>query len=534
MVALHTYSTFSFLHGVIPVQKLVERAKLFSLSAIALTDIEGMYGHVPFFKAAKEAGIKPILGAKLYLGASRDDYVIILAKNVTGYGLLCRLITQIKLSSLSIQQLAAKPDLHHVIIITPNLEYYSELPDDANIFYEIPLYMADKRSLETKLYETRERGIRGVITNPVVFLEKQDFLLQKVVSAIRQRKTLETLSAENHCDAANYFLDPAILENRFKEYREYLDNSDLIASQCNVDLEIGKYKYPVFPNDGVSSNESRLASLCYAGMHQRYSEIKDVHTQRMEMELSVIRDLHFVDYFLIVWDIVREAKRRGMMLIGRGSAANSMVSYCLGFTEIDPIKHNLYFERFLNKSRTSPPDVDLDFSWRERDEIVKYVYDKYGYERVAMISTTVTFRARSAFRETAKVFGFSNDQITPLAKAIPWTSAGNLENLPDLYPESKNLPFKEEPWKQIAGIASKLAGFPRHLSIHPSGLVISPANITNFVALEFASNKGLGLVITQPDMYSIEDIGLVKIDLLSQRSLGVLRDTLSRLQENRK
>jgi len=240
--------------------------------------------------------------------------------------------------------------------------------------------------------------------------------------------------------------------------------------------------------------------------------------------------MNFTEYFLIVWDIVREAKKRGMMIIGRGSAANSIVAYCLGLTQVDPIELNLYFERFMNKARSSPPDVDIDFSWKERDEIIKYIFEEYGYEKVAMISTTVTFRARSAFREVAKAYGLTNEEISKFSKRIPWTNAANLPNLAKLFPESKKLNFNLEPWKSIVSLASKIAGFPRHLSIHPGGIVIAPKKITNFVALEYAKNKGLGLIITQPDMYSIEDIGLIKIDILSQRSLGVLRDTMESIK----
>jgi DNA polymerase III alpha subunit len=201
---------------------------------------------------------------------------------------------------------------------------------------------------------------------------------------------------------------------------------------------------------------------------------------------------------------------------------------------VDPIEHNLYFERFLNRGRTSPPDVDLDFSWKERDEIVKYVFEKYGYDKVAMISTTVTFRARSAFRETAKVFGIPDGEISKYSKFIPWTSAQNLPVLAQKFPEAKSLKFDAEPWKSVIDIASKLSSFPRHLSIHPGGIVITSDPITNYVALEYAKNKGVGIIITQPDMYPIEDLGLIKIDLLSQRSLGVLRDTLSRVNEGKK
>jgi len=251
---------------------------------------------------------------------------------------------------------------------------------------------------------------------------------------------------------------------------------------------------------------------------------------RLEKELKVIDELGFSDYFLIVWDIVKEAHSRNMITVGRGSAANSLVSYCLNLTQVDPVKYNLYFERFLNKGRSSPPDVDIDFSWKERDQIVKYVFDKYGYDHVAMISTTVTFRARSAFRETAKVFGVADSEISKFSKRIPWTSAKNLNRISKIAPEAKLLDFSDEPWRTIVEYAKQLSEFPRHLSIHPSGILITEGPITNYTALEYAKNKGLGLIITQPDMYSIEDLGLIKIDLLSQRGLGVLRDTLEQIK----
>ena len=274
-----------------------------------------------------------------------------------------------------------------------------------------------------------------------------------------------------------------------------------------------------------------LSRVANEGLRKRYRTVDDKVLRRLEYELHVIDELNFSDYFLIVWDIVQEAKKRGMMTIGRGSAANSLVAYCLELTQVDPVKHNLYFERFLNKARSNPPDVDIDFSWKERDEIVKYVFEKYGYERVAMISTTITFRARSAFRETAKAFGFSDREISKFSKKIPWTNASNLPKISEMFPESRNLGFDKEPWKSIVNLASRIANFPRHLSIHPSGIVITPTKITDYCALEYAKNKGLGLIITQPDMYSIEDLGLIKIDLLSQRSLGVLRDTMDVLNK---
>ena len=277
---------------------------------------------------------------------------------------------------------------------------------------------------------------------------------------------------------------------------------------------------------------SYLWKVAFEGMSKRYRPITEKVVNRLQYELEVIDEMGYCDYFLVVWDIVNEAKRRNMMNIGRGSAANSLVSFCLGFTQMDPIEHNLYFERFLNKGRKSPPDVDLDFSWKERDDLVRYVYNKYSYERVAFISTHVTFRARSAFRNTAKVFGVSDYEISKFSRHIPWTKAENLPIISQKFPEAKNINFKDHFWSNIVSIASKLGGFIRHSSIHPGGILITEEPITNYVGLEYAKNKGVGLIITQPDMYPIEDLGLVKIDLLSQRSLGVLRDTMRLIKMN--
>ena len=218
-----------------------------------------------------------------------------------------------------------------------------------------------------------------------------------------------------------------------------------------------------------------------------------------------------------------------MPFIGRGSAANSIVSYCLELTEVCPLRNNLYFERFLNPERTSPPDIDLDFSWADREEILKYVYRKYGSERVAMISTTVTMRGRMAVREVAKVFGLSDDEISRFTTRIPSWEASDLMNIEERFPECRGLPVKEEPYSAILQLAGRITNFPRHLSVHPGGIVISPTPLTDFVPLEEASK---GLVVTQYDMFPIEDLGLIKIDLLCQKSLGVLKDTVSAAVKN--
>ncbi len=530
MIPLHVHSSYSFLEGTIPPEQLIDTAIAYGLPAIALTDTNGMHGLINFYKKASEKNIKPLLGAYIDDPSDKKIYALFIAKNLKGYSDLCKIITTRRLKeNFSLVDLLQN-DFPDLFIITHSLELLDKIPNKQNIFAE--LISAEKEKRKTRyLYEyCLSKRIKFIASNPIYFLKKEDFIIHKTVTAIKHRQTIENVDHSNLADEEFYFKDPNQLKKLWRNLPEALENVEHIVQSCDVDLKLNQYKYPVFPSS--QNSFIFLHELAYEGLRQRYKIISSAAEERLTMELRVIDELFLSDYFLVVWDILKEAKRRRMMTIGRGSAANSIVSYCLGFTEIDPIKHNLFFERFLNKSRKSPPDIDIDFSWKERDEIVRYVFDKYGYEHVAFISTHVTFKARSAFRETAKAFGFSDREISKVSKFIPGTNAAKLPDIPKLFPEAKNLKLDMEPWKSIVKIAARLAGFPRHLSIHPGGIVIAPQPITDYTALEFASNKGLGLIITQPDMHGIEDIGLVKIDLLSQRSLGVVRDTIKQIGIN--
>jgi len=541
-VPLHVHSTYSLLEGVITVEQIINKAVDYNLDAVALTDTNGMYGLISFYKKAVEEGIKPILGAYIDEPSDGKIYAVLLARNLNGYSDICRIITARKLKSdFSLFRLFHEyfPNL---FIISSSAHLLRSIPSYENIFIELILTEAHRKNA-LLLYElAQHRKFKYIISNPVYFASPEDYLLHKVVTAIKYRSTFENIENKylacqgsalpRLIDKEFYFKHPDLLLKHYKKIPEAFHNIRYIVDNCNVDLQLGEYKFPVYPDIKGGNSFSYLSEISNAGLQKRYDNITTKIQNRLEEELNVIKDMHLADYFLVVWDIVKEAKRRGMMTIGRGSAANSLVSYCLGFTEVDPIKYNLYFERFLNKSRSSPPDIDIDFSWKERDEIVRYAFEKYGYEHVAFISTHVTIRARSAFRETAKVFGFSEQEINKISKYIPWTDARNLPEVANLFPEARSLKFDVEPWKTITSIASKLANFPRHLSIHAGGIVIAPQKITTYTALEFAKNKGLGLIITQPDMHGIEDIGLIKIDLLSQRSLGVLRDTIKLIDSN--
>jgi len=531
MIPLHVHSNNTSLNGTIPVDKLVHHAADCGLSAIALTDYNSMHGVVQFSKIAIDKNIKPIIGCQIDSPENSSEYVILLARNNKGYSELCKIITSRKLNDdFSLKNLLSKK-LEHLFILTPSIVLTQNIQPKENLFIELIASKKEKRNNRNRYQFALEKGFKIVVTNPIFFLDEKDYMLHKTLTAIRLKTTIDNLRAEDLADEEFYFKDSSIIEREWKNLPQALENSDLIAKECTVDLKFGEYKFPVFSNPTNIPADTLLWNQAHKGLAKRFNPISNEAKKRLDIELSVISEMGFSNYFLIVWDIVNEAKRRGMMTIGRGSAANSLVAYCLEITQIDPLQHNLYFERFLNKARSSPPDFDIDFSWKERDEIIKYIFEKYGYERVAMISTTVTFRARSAFREVAKAFGFTNEEISKFSKKIPWTDAANLPHLSELFPESKGLNFKQEPWKTIVNIASQIARFPRHLSIHPGGIVITPTKITDYVALEYAKNKGLGLIVTQPDMYSIEDLGLIKIDILSQRSLGVLRDTMESIKK---
>lgn len=533
MFTLHAHSFYSLLEGTIPVEELVTFAKKSGSQFVALTDTNAMYGLIQFAKIAHEHNIKPLLGARIDDPKNPELASIFIAKNNEGYAQLCKFITARKLKDdFTITDLFANP-IYNLFVITSSIDLLKKINIDLalrqNLFIE--LILTEKHKKKTReLYEfARSNKLQIVASHPAYFEKIDDFLLHKVVTAIRTNTTLDNLSDKDFIDPEYHLKSGEELKKEWRSLPEAVWNAQKIAQSCNVDLEFGKRKFPVYPLPPEESSFSFLWKMSFRGLEKRYHPITDQAIKRLQYELEVIGEMGFADYFLIVWDIVNETKKRGMMHIGRGSAANSLVSYCLGFTEVDPIEQNLYFERFLNRGRLSPPDVDLDFSWKERDEIIKYVYEKYGYDKVAMISTTVTFRARSAFREVAKVFGVSESEISKYSKFIPWTSAKNLVGIAEKFPETKSLDLSSEPWKSIIIVASQLSNYPRHLSIHPSGIIITGDPITNYVALEYAKNKGLGLIITQPDMYPIEDLGLIKIDLLSQRSLGVLKDTVKKL-----
>ncbi|MBN2288771.1 MAG: DNA polymerase III subunit alpha, partial [Candidatus Glassbacteria bacterium] len=327
-------------------------------------------------------------------------------------------------------------------------------------------------------------------------------------------------TVENSC----WLADPATMARRLNEWpAEALVNTCRIAGRCNVELPVERVIFPEVKLPHGESAYSRLLKAAFRGACRRYRPMRAEVLERLRAELEVIDRLGFAPYFLAVADIARFARRKRIPMVGRGSAANSLVSYCLGITDVDPIRYELFFERFLNPERNSPPDIDLDFSWRRRDEVLDYVYRTYGADRVAMICTYVTFSSRLAFRETAKAMGLTPAEINRFSRVLPRRALGSLGTLEQQWPECRGLPVREEPYRSVLELAARLDGFPRHLSIHAGGIVVSPFPLTDLVPLERSAK---GLVVTQYDMFAVEELGLVKIDLLSQRSLSVVEDVV--------
>lgn len=498
------------------------------MKALALTDRNGGYGLVEFYKLATRMGIKPILGAEL--DDRERQRAVILARDREGYAQLCRLISERRLNPGFSLLEALKDASGGIIILTSFLTFLQGLSPHRRkgLFAELVLTReAKSRAHFQRVYNLATGlGIPLVATNDVHFLSPQDHLIHRLLRAIGERKTIASVG--NLVSPECYLKSDHQMRELFRDLPQALKNTERIAEACQVDLKLGEWKYPAFPLPSTKDPHRYLSQIAWQGLRRRYHPPSPEAEERLKYELKVIGRLNLSPYFLISWDIAQEAKRRGISFIGRGSAADSLASYCLELTDVCPLKHNLYFERFLNPQRSSPPDIDLDFSWKERDGMLEYVYARYGRDRVAMISTFSRLKPKAAFREVAKVVGLSDEEIIPFSSRIPSWEEEGLSRLREKSPECRNLPWESEPFRRIATLAERIRGFPRHLSIHCGGIVISPSPLTDYLPLERAPK---GLIITQYDMFSVEDMGLLKIDLLSQRSLAVLTDTVEKVSK---
>jgi DNA-directed DNA polymerase III PolC len=529
---LHVHSNFTFMSGAATVEDLTERARELNMKALALTDRNGLYGAVPFYKAARERGLQPILGVELDDPRDPRCQAVLLAENGRGFSHICRLITRRKLQEDFRLAEALQESPEGVIILTSEpalLERLSAAIGSDRLYGELTPAADEggRRRIKRVAEMARRRDLPLVASGDVYLIRAADHPLHRLLRAIGTNRTLFSLDGEEQATSWNYLAAAEPMQRLWREFPRALRNTEAIRARCRVDLSLGTYRFPNFPLPPGETPFSYLWKISFRGLKRRYRPLTERAIERLKYELDTIEQLGFSTYFLVVWDIARRARAVRIPAIGRGSAANSIVSYCLGVTHVDPLAHHLYFERFLNPQRTSPPDIDLDFCWKRRDQILEYVYRTYGVHHVAMIATTVTLGARSAVREVAKVMGLEPEEIRRLSSPIPFWGVRDLRTVREDFPECRHLPLDREPYRTMINTAQRIRGYPRHLSVHPGGMVISPTPLTDLLPLEKAPK---GLIITQYDMFAVEDLGLVKIDLLGQRSLGVLQDTVEAVE----
>jgi len=551
---LNCHSNYSFLAGANSIRDLVDAVNHIQSPALALTDTNGLYGAVEFDRIAKNAGIHPILGVELtsqtppntpvkphnlksikgteHFTINHDQPITqratILAKNITGFGEICRAITARHLDSQFslVKQLITLSD--NVILICPNLDLLNQIAQKRggqNIYAELA-HFPDRKILQF----ARDKNLPVVATNRVFFCQPEDREVHLLLSAIRTKKTIYSIPQKESISKDGWMKPPKNMIRIFKNIPNAISNTLKIAGQCDVTLPIGKINFPPFTPPEGETHSSYLGKLARIGIAQIYHNPIPVKVvRRLRYELKIIHDLKFSPYFLIVSDIVREARARGIQTVGRGSAANSLVCHALKITEVNPIHHNLYFERFLNPERTDYPDIDVDFSSDKRDEILNYVFKKYGRGYVALISAHIHFRGRSSLREVGKAIGVPTKEINRLTGPLPQSILiSQINEVRKIVPECRDLPLEDEPYRSMISLAQRIEGFPRYISVHSGGIVISPFILTDLIPLQRTSK---GFVVTQYDMHPVEDMGLLKIDLLAQKGLAVLADTLSTIKE---
>lgn len=521
---LHLHSHYSLLRGTASPEELCAAVKAQGSDAIALTDTNGLYGLVLFLEAAKDHGLRPIIGAEI---RTDDQRAVALVKDRQGYANLCSILSEYHLNEDFILSQSLLNHSCGLVIFSSSQDLLKQL-----VYKVEDLYgeLVSGPEANPVLTFCRKHHLPPVATNRVHFIQRGDYPLHRLLRAIDLNTTISRLAESEVESESTYLKAPREMAESFFFCPEAIENTVRIAKKCRFQPEFNLL-FPQF--NGLSPEETfaHLRREAYRGAQKRYGEVTEQVRDRLEHELALIREKNFAPIFLVVQDIVRQSPRT----CGRGSAAASIVSYCLEITHVDPIRHNLYFERFLNPGRKDPPDIDVDFAWDERDDILEYVFSKYGLSRTAMICNHVTFQKRAAIHEAAKVYGLPEGEITAVTKKL----SGYYYNLIEEVEKHPSLRYHEfsPPWPEILRLADQLEGIPRHLSVHCGGVVITPDQISHHVPLQTArkeiSPTGDGRMrIIHWEKDQAEDAGLVKIDLLGNRSLAVIRDALEMIEGN--
>lgn len=562
---LHLHTEYSLLDGASRMDKLMDKVKELGMESVAITDHGVMYGVVDFYKEAKKRGIKPILGCEVYI--SHGDYkrkdkdkdksqyhLVLLAENNTGYKNLIKIVSEGFVNGFYYKPRVDFNVLEKykegIIILSGCLggEIQKSLANsEYDKAYNVAKKYRDTFGAENYFLELQDHGIKMqkkvnqeiiklsdelkialVATNDVHYVEKEDAKFHDVLLCIQTGKTIDEEKRMKFPSDDFYLKSYDEMAEIFPNRLDALDNTFKIAQRCNVELDFDTLHLPEFDVPDTYTNEEYFEKLCYDGLEKRYENITSEIRERLEYEIKVIEDMGYVDYFLIVWDFIRYAKENDIMVgPGRGSAAGSLVSYTLEIIDIDPIKYNLIFERFLNPERVTMPDVDIDFCYERREEVIDYVVEKYGSDRVAQIVTFGTMAARGAIRDVGRALDISYSQVDYIAKQIPTELGITIDKALTMNKKLKETYDNDITIKRLIDTARQVEGMPRHTSTHAAGVVISKNPVTEYVPLSRNNDS----IITQFTMTELEELGMLKMDFLGLRNLTVIRDAKSLIEK---
>lgn len=565
---LHVHSEYSLLDGLSRIPELVKKAKDEGMTSLALTDHGVMFGVLDFYNECKKQGIKPIIGSEIYVAArnldqmepaldSKNYHLVLLVKNETGYKNLMKLVSigyldgfyrkprvdHKTLKKYSEGLIALSGCLSGEIpraILNNDLKKAHELVDlyqdifgKENFFLEIQDHRIPEEGQvrEKLLYLSQLTGAPLVATNDVHYVNKEDSDTHDVLICIQTGTKINDENRMKYQEQAYYLKSPDEMYKEFAAYPDACSNTELIASQCNFEFTESSNHMPIYEIPSEFNNAGEyLRKLCYEGLKERYKEITPEIKERLETELKTIHDMGFDNYFLVVWDFIKYAKDHNIMVgPGRGSAAGSLVSYTLGITTLDPLKYNLLFERFLNPERYTMPDIDCDFCYERRQEVIDYVNDKYGHDHVAQIITFGTMLARGAIRDVGRVYDIGYNKTDKVAKEIPLVVGRTItiEQAEEENPELVQLEESDEEIKFLVNTAKEIEGLNRHASTHAAGVVIADQPITDYVPLY----RNGDAITTQFTMGKLESMGLIKMDFLGLKTLTVIRDALNNIEK---
>ena len=555
---LHLHTEYSLLDGACRIEGLMQRVKALGQTAVAITDHGVMYGCVDFYKAAKKAGVKPIIGCEVYVATRTrfdkvnridgSNHLVLLCKNETGYKNLIKMV-----SAGFTEGFYNKPRVDHELLEeyhegliclsaclageipqallagdyekAKNLaRYYEDLFGKGNYYIEIQDHGLDEQRTVLPLLVrlSRETGIPLVATNDAHYLEKEDSRMQHILICIQTNKTVNDDDVLEFGTDEFYVKSTEEMYELFSAWPEACENTNRIAEMCSFDFEFGVTKLPYFVAPDGMDNKEYFVKLCRDGLLRRYgADVPEDIRVRLDYEISIIDRMGYINYYLIVFDFINYAKSQGIPVgPGRGSGAGSLAAYCVGITNIDPIKYNLLFERFLNPERVSMPDFDIDFCYERRQEVIDYVIRKYGADHVAQIVTFGTMAARAAIRDVGRVLDMPYGTVDGIAKLVPMEPKMTLTRALSISRELKARYDADPQVKELIDMSLKLEGMPRHASTHAAGVVITREAADEYVPL--ATNDGNP--VTQFTMTTIEELGLLKMDFLGLRTLTVIDD----------